>query len=291
MSVFRYQALEVSQLQDPAKKKSFQDTVKANLAQNDERRNFTVQPSLEKDRVLSVIDRLLDFWWFNVTSFLERPLAHTRFLLRCQRQGLRLAPSILTQLGLDSDQYELALPSTQALMDADLPVENGGDEAGGLRPHLDYKAIKRLYQKRFPFRNNDIANVFSDPEHGFSLLFCDRYLYDKVLPQALEGSALESDCLEKKCLPYWTVSFHAKMNKQSLFQEQDWTLSFTIHEGSSEGELSGYCFSDFSTIDAVFKHIDMVLNQAVFQARGSLCGYSEQLYPFFLAPHIAQTGD
>jgi hypothetical protein len=251
---------------------------------------FTVQPSPEKDRVLSVIDRLLDFWWFNVTSFSERPLAHTRFLLRCQRQGLTLAPSVLIQLHLDPDQYELALPSTPALMDADSPTEHDGNRTATAKPNLDYKAIKRLYQKRFPFRNKDIGNIFSDPEHGFSLLFFERYLLSKVLPRAFEGSDLDADCLMNKRPPYWIVSFHAKTNKQSLFQEQDWTLSFT-HDITSEEDLSGYCFSDFSTIDAVFRHIDMALNQSVTQAQGSLGRYSELLYPFFLAPPIAQAED
>jgi hypothetical protein len=286
MSVFRYQILDAGLLQDPVKKKSFQETIKAGLAQSEERRNFTVQPSREKDRVLSVIDRLLDFWWFNVTSFSERPLAHIRFLLRSQKQGLKLAPSVLTRLHLDPDQYELALPSTPALMDADLPIDNDGDKAAGVKLNLNYKAIQRLYQKRFPFRNNDIANLFSDPEHGFSLLFFDRYLFSKVLPQALEGSDLDAERFMKKRPPYWMVSFHAKMNKQSLFQEQDWTLSLS-QDLSSEEVLSGYCFSAFSTIDAVFRHIDMALNQAVAQAEGSLCRYCEQLYPFFLAPPIA----
>lgn len=279
--MFRYQTLEASQFQNPAKKKSFQETIKTGLAQNDKRRNFTVQPSPEKDRVLSVIDCLLDFWWFNVTSFSERPLAHIRFLLRCQKQGLTLAPSVLTQLHLDTDQYELALSSTPALMDAESPAD--GDKAAAVKPNLDYKAIKRLYQKRFLFRNGDIANIFSDPEHGFSLLFFDRYLFSKVLPQALEGSDLDVDPLMKKHPPYWMVSFHAKLNKQSLFQGQDWVLSL-------DHDLNGYCFSDFSTIDAVFRHIEMVLNQAVSQAHGSLRRYSEQLYPFFLAPPITQTG-
>lgn len=68
MSVFRYQTLEAGQLQDLAKKKSFQETIKAGIAQNDERHRFTVQPSPEKERALPVIDRLLDFWWFNVTA-------------------------------------------------------------------------------------------------------------------------------------------------------------------------------------------------------------------------------
>jgi hypothetical protein len=290
MSTFKYQTLEASQLQDPAKKKSFQETIKAGLAQNDERRNFTVQPSPEKDLALSVIDRLLDFWWFNVTSFSERPLAHIRFLLRCQKQGLTLAPSVLTQLRLDPDQYELALPSTPAIMDADSSSENGGNKAADLKPNFDYKAIKRLYQKRFPFRNNDIANLFSDPEHGFSLLFFDRYLFNQVLPQVLEGSDLDAERLVKKRPPYWTASFHAKMSKQSLFQEQDWTLSLA-HDVTSEEVLSGYCFSDFSTIDAVFRHIDTVLNQVAAQAQGSLGRYSEQLYPFFLAPPVTQAAD
>lgn len=290
MSVFRYQTLEAGQLQDPVKKKSFQETIKAGLAQSDERRRFTVQPSPEKDRVLSVIDRLLDFWWFNVTSLAERPLAHIRFLLRCQKQGLTLAPSVLTQLHLDPDQYELALSSTPALMDAELPTGNDGDMVATVKPRLDYKAIQRLYQKRFSFRNNDIANLFSDPEHGFSLLLFDRYLLSKVLPQALEGSDLDTERFVKERPPYWMVSFHAKMNKQSLFQEQDWTLSLS-QDLSSEEVLSGYCFSDFSTIDAVFRHIDMALNQAVAQAEGSLGCYCEQLYPFFLAPPIAQTVD
>ena len=157
MSVFRYQILDAGLLQDPVKKKSFQETIKAGLAQSEERRNFTVQPSREKDRVLSVVDRLLDFWWFNVTSFSERLLAHIRFLLRSQKQGLKLAPSVLTRLHLDPDQYELALSSTPALMDADVPTGNDGDKSTTFKPCLDYKAIQRLYQRYFPFRNNRVV--------------------------------------------------------------------------------------------------------------------------------------
>ncbi|MDR1400660.1 MAG: hypothetical protein LBJ41_12140 [Treponema sp.] len=282
----RYQTIEADQLQDPVKRKSFQEALKADLAESDKRRSFTVQPSPEKDRVLSVVDRLLDFWWFNVTSFFDHPLTHTRFLLRCQKQGLTLAPSVLAPLGLDPDQYELALSSTPVLMDAESPVDNDGDKAVAVKPNLDYKTIKRLYQKRFPFRNKEIVNLFSDPEHGFSLLFVDRYLLRKMLPQALEGSDLGVDRLMKKRSPYWTVSFHAKITKQSLFQEQDWILSLS-QDTTSEEDLSGYCFSDFSTIDAVFRHIDAVLNQAVAQAQGSLSHYSEQLYPFFLASPVS----
>lgn len=278
----RYQTLEAGRLEEQVERESFQETVRAGLANSEERRIFTVQPSPERDRVLSVVDRLLDFWWFNVTSFAERPFGHLRFLLRCQKQGLCLAPSILSELSLDPDEYELALSSTPAIMDADVPY--GLDFAAPAKPKLEYQAVHDLYEQRFPFRNHAIANMFSDPEHGFSLLLFDRYLFCHVFPLTLAGSEL--DCLAQMRPPYWMVSFHAKTRTRSLFVQQDWTLA--LGQDSSAEDLSGYCFSEASTIDAVFRHIDGVLNEAALQAAGSLRGYAERLYPFFAPPPLEE---